>query len=76
MCIRDRGYKLSLGVTPGLVAFATNNMAIEVSVGVMGLNYASAKQVHNQVTTGRRTSSNMNFKVNIFSIGLGIAFYL
>lgn len=72
----ERGYKLSLGVTPGLVAFATNNMAIEVSVGVMGLNYASAKQVHNQVTTGRRTSSNMNFKVNIFSIGLGIAFYL
>ncbi len=72
----ERGYKVSLGVTPGMVAFATNNMAIEVSVGVMGLNYARARQIHNQVTTGTRTSSNMNFKVNIFSIGLGIAFYL
>jgi len=25
---------------------------------------------------GRRRSSNMNFKVNIFSIGVGAAFYL
>ena len=56
--------------------FAMNNMAIEVSVGVMGINYSNTKQVHNQVEVGRRTSSNMNFKVNLFSIGLGMAFYL
>lgn len=70
------GYKVSLGVSPGLVAFATNNMAVEVSIGVMGIDYSRIKQVHNQVVTGRRSSSNMNFKVNIFSIGLGVAFYL
>lgn len=70
------GYKISLGVSPGLVAFATNNMAVEVSVGVMGLNYARTRQVHNQVWMGRRSSSSMNFKVNIFTIGLGMAFYL
>ena len=34
------------------------------------------KQVHNQVTVGKRNTSMMNFKVNIFSIGLGMAFYL
>ncbi len=72
----ETGYKLSLGVLPGLVAFATNNMAIEVSVGVMGFNYSNTKQVHNRVEVGKRSSSNMNFKVNIFSIGLGMAFYL
>lgn len=72
----ETGYSVSLGVTPGLIAFATNNMAFEVSVGVMGLNYSSVEQVHNQVTTGKRTTSNMNFKVNILSIGLGVAFYL
>jgi len=32
--------------------------------------------VHNQVTVGHRSASKMNFKVNIFSIGLGVAFYL
>ena len=72
----ERGYSLGLGVTPGLIAFATNSMALEVSVGVMGISYSRIEQVHNQVTTGTRSSSNMNFKVNIFSLGLGVAFYL
>ena len=72
----EEGYTLSLGVQPGLLAFATNNMAIEVSVGVMGLSFTDVRQVHNQVSVGRRRSSNMNFKVNIFSIGVGAAFYL
>lgn len=72
----ERGFNLSLGISPGIIAFATNNMAVEVNVGVMGITYNSTKQVHNQVTEGRRTTSMMNFKVNIFSIGLGMAFYL
>ncbi len=72
----ERGYTFSLGVSPGIVAFATNNMAIEVNVGVMGITYNRTKQVHNQVTVGRRSTSMMNFKVNIFSVGLGMAFYL
>ena len=70
------GYSLSLGISPGIVAFATNNMAVEVNVGVMGINYSHIKQVHNQVRDGDIKSSMMNFKVNIFSIGLGMAFYL
>ncbi|WP_418983248.1 hypothetical protein [Alistipes sp.] len=72
----ERGFNFSLGISPGIIAFATNNMAVEVNVGVMGITYNSTKQVHNQVTEGRRSSSMMNFKVNIFSIGLGMAFYL
>lgn len=72
----ESGYTLSLGVSPGLVAFATNNVAIEVNVGVMGISYTDVEQVHNQVTVGHRRSSNMNFKVNIFSIGVGLACYL
>ena len=66
------GYSLSLGI----VAFATNNMAVEVNVGVMGISYNHVKQVHNQVREGKLDTSMMNFKVNIFSIGLGMAFYL
>ena len=51
-------------------------MAVEVNVGVMGISYSHTKQVHNQVTTGTRHQSAMNFKVNLLSIGLGISFYL
>ncbi len=70
------GYTLALGISPGIVAFATNNMAVEVNVGVMGITFNHTEQVHNQVTVGERNISQMNFKVNIFSIGLGMAFYL
>lgn len=72
----ERGYEFSFGLSPGIVAFATNNMAVEVNVGVMGITYNNTRQVHNQVTVGKRSTSMMNFKVNIFSIGLGAAFYL
>jgi hypothetical protein len=67
---------ISLGANPGVVAFITNNMALELNVGILGLGYTHTKQVHNQITTGHSSSSNMNFKVNILSIGLGVAFYL
>ena len=72
----ETGYTLSLGISPGIIAFATNNMAVEVNVGVMGITFNHTEQVHNQVTVGERNISQMNFKVNIFSIGLGMAFYL
>jgi len=63
-------------VSPGLIAFATNDVAIEVNVGVMGISYTDVDQVHNQVEVGSRRTSSMNFKVNLLSIGLGVSFYL
>ena len=51
-------------------------MALELNVGVMGITYESVKQIHNQVAVGRRSGSMMSFKVNLLSIGLGMAFYL
>lgn len=70
------GFELGIGISPGIVAFATNNMAVEVNVGVMGINYSHIKQVHNQVRDGNLKTSMMNFKVNIFSVGLSMSFYL
>jgi len=72
----ETGYTLALGISPGLMAFASNDVAIEVNVGVMGVSYSRVRQVHNQVTVGHRSTSGMNFKVNIFTIEVGVAFYL
>lgn len=72
----ETGYTLALGISPGLMAFASNDVAIEVNVGVMGVSYSRIRQVHNQVTVGHRSTSGMNFKVNIFTIEVGVAFYL
>lgn len=69
-------FSAGLKFTPGIVAFVTNDMAIEVNVGVMGVTYEDVKQVHNQVATGHRTGSMMSFQINLLSIGLGMAFYL
>lgn len=72
----SKAFNISAGVNPGIVAFLTNNMAVEINVGVLGINYSSTQQVHNQVTVGNTNSSMMNFSINIFSIGVGVAFYL
>ena len=69
-------FDVALGVNPGISAFLTNNMAIEVNIGVLGLNYSKTRQIGNQVVEGAVSSSQMNFKVNLFSIGLGASFYL
>lgn len=72
----QRGYTVSLGLNPGIVAFATNNIALELNIGVLGLNYSQIRQVHNQVSTGERSGGLINFKINLLSIGVGASFYL
>ncbi|MFI3268885.1 MAG: hypothetical protein SNJ09_01035 [Rikenellaceae bacterium] len=72
----SRGRNISLGVCPGIVAFATNDVAFEISVGMLGLSYSKSEQVHNQVEQGETSTTFFNFKINLLSIGLGVAFYL
>ena len=67
---------LSVGFTPGVSAFITNNLALEVSVNVLGFNYKCAEQTQDQVTVGRRTTSSLDYKINLMSVGIGISFYL
>ena len=64
-----------LGVTPGLTAFVTNNVAVEVSVDIMGLDFKWINQKTNQVETGSYRKSSADFNINIFSINLGICTY-
>ena len=68
--------EISIAVSPGLVAFINNFTAVEVNVGVLGFSFNKVKQVTDQVNTGERHHHRGSFKINIFSIGLGIAFYL
>lgn len=65
-----------LGLAPGIVAFITDNVGVEVSVGVLGLKYSTIKQTTNQVETGKHAHTSANFKINLFSINLGMAFYI
>ncbi|MGM9802569.1 MAG: hypothetical protein ACI308_00170 [Muribaculaceae bacterium] len=71
-----RTHSLGLGVSPGIVMFLSNYSAIEVNVGVLELGYSHMKQTNNQVQISNTKSKSANFKVNLFSISLGVAFYL
>ncbi len=66
----------SIGLAPGLVAFINNYTAVEVNVGVLGFDFSKTRQVTDQVYVGERTMNSANFRINIFSIALGISFYL
>lgn len=72
----SKSTNVGIGVAPGIVAFVNNYTAVEVSIGVLGLDFGRTKQLTNQVYTGTTSTSSANFKINLFSIGLGLAFYL
>ena len=69
-------YGGGLNVVPGLCVFATNEICVEVAVGVLGLNYQYVKQESNLVDTSVMHQSGANFKINPLSISLGMSFYL
>ena len=68
--------KIQLAFCPGLTAFATDFMAVECSIGVLGLNYNWTDQKTNRVETGKNRSGGANFKLNLLSINLGMTVYL
>lgn len=69
-------YKFNIGVIPGLTAFFTDFLALEVSVGLIGLDYQKVIQNTNQVEYSVMESSSANFKVNLLAINLGLSFYI
>ncbi len=68
--------KLSVGLVPGLTAFVTNEVALEVSIGILGFSYEHVKQVTNQVEVSEMTSSGANYNINLLSINMGMSFYI
>lgn len=72
----ERTHSLQIGMAPGLAAFITDFSAVEVSVGVMGYDFKWVNQKTNQIETGTRRTSSGNFKINLFSINIGMTFYL
>lgn len=68
-------YSLELAVDPGIVFFFTDNLAMEMNVGVFGVNYSWNNQVFNQVSTGYSDSASAGFMINLLSIGVGLSYY-
>lgn len=69
-------YNTELGLVPGIMAFLTNEVAFEVSVGLLGFNYQKVSQITNQVEKSQMENSGINFRVNLLSIEFGLSFYI
>lgn len=72
----ERNFSMNLGLTPGLIMFLNNYSAMEVSIGVLGFGYDHTTATTNQVKVAHRHSKHANFKINLFSVQFGMAFYL
>jgi len=72
----DRSWNVNVGLAPGMVMFLNNYSAIEVNVGVLGFNYSHTTSKTDQIYNSSRDSRQANFKINLFSITFGVAFYL
>lgn len=71
----DKAYALELAVDPGIVAFLTDRLSVELNVGVFGISYRWNNQIHNQVDTGHLDTASAGFMVNLLSLGVGLSYY-
>ena len=72
----ERNFSLNVGLTPGVTVFLSNYSALEVNVGLLGFNYTDTKAIKDQIYVSKRNSKSANFRINLFSITFGAAFYL
>ena len=65
-----------INICPGMMAFASEHLAVEFSVNMLGFNITHSDQTHNQIYKGSSNTTSVNFKVNILSVGFGLYYYL
>ncbi len=67
--------KGALTFVPGISIFAHDNVAVEVAIGILGINYQRTEQIRNQVEHSVMQTSGANFRINPLSIEIGTSFY-
>ncbi len=72
----QRSFGWEAGVHPGISAFITNHLAIELGMGLFGFSGTRTNQIHNQVGHGERGGFGAHFMVDLSSINVGVMMYL
>ncbi len=72
----ETSWDFNVGLAPGMVMFLNNYSAIEVNVGLLGFSYSHTTSKTDRIYRAERDSKSANFRVNLFSITFGVAFYL
>jgi hypothetical protein len=74
--VRDT-YELKLGIQPGISAFITDLVAVEVGTSVLGLSSKYTQIVENgdEENEGYKFENEVSFEIDLLSLFLGITFY-
>lgn len=66
----------SLGVNAGGVVLLSKHFGLEASLNVLNAGFNSTAQSHNQVNAGSLKSSDFSYNIDVFSLKLGLYYYL
>ncbi len=66
---------LRIGLSPGITFFAMENFAFEVQLNLLGYNLDIIDKTVNGVDESRQVRQNVDFKIDILSLELGLAYY-
>lgn len=72
----EKSFNMGVGLAPGMSVFLNNFAALEVNIGVLGLEYSHVTTLTNQIYEAHRKTNSANFRINLFSISFGVSFYL
>lgn len=70
-------YQLKLGIQPGIAGFITKGVSFEVGTSLLGLSstYTTSVIDGDTANKGYTYSNDVNFKIDLLSLFLGITFY-
>ena len=71
----SENYNLRVGISPGVTFFAMENFALEVQVDVLGYELNVENKTRNDIDESRDVRHNVDFKMNLLSLKVGLAYY-
>lgn len=68
-------YAMSLAVSPGICAFVMKNIAVELSLDIMSLDWTNTHQIANQVDYSNSNSFGIHYNLDLLSTNLALVLY-
>ncbi len=69
------GYRINVGLYPGLTAFLTDNFSFEVSLGVLSCSYSHDTQTRNQVKTAEASHFGTAYKPDLLELNFAMMYH-
>lgn len=72
----EDNHEIHIGVNPGITAFLSDNLALELSLGIANLSYTWCDQLRNKVDDGNRTGIGAGFILNPLELNISFSYFI